>query len=731
MIAAPLLEVRHLAKACVRAISETLITETRDVNLPAFKPDRFQRRLIESKSRFIRVVAPAGSGKTRSLAAKAAHILATDPDARILCLTFTNAAVHELIGRVAAADNSARDRTVISTVNAFGYQLLRKFVPRHKLAIPDSPEFGIACAIVRDVLEENPLSTGQSFYQRYTDIIEFADLTKSYGFGLTDSAQDAASRFQALEYLNMSAVLEAAMHTLGLLRSGPGGVNKTGAREIFASKWLPFWQKLVKALWSRGLITLEDQKYRSFSLLARDPKAQQWIRAHKLTHVMVDEFQDINYLDLYLISQLTILSNASLYIVGDDDQCIYEWRGCTSHFLREPDLYLRSLGSTVAFETIKLEQNYRCPKNVVDHASRLIARNESRISKQIIPVRQDDANIRVISLPAAYLTMHVVDELVAPLTQRHPSHSIAILGRKKSQLMPLQILFTKRETKFYVDKDLNLFLGDAFADFRQLIARVRMAHMPRPTSQVVQDFFILLHRLHRNRVSNRETSEIDDYLSLKQPKTLRECVDQFSGYKGEFKGGGIQPSSAAEQLAKYLEATSVVEALQIASATFKAFARDFVKSREDIFYSDPPFSHLIDLAADYDDRFEAFVADLDRTRKAAAAHSKRGVARIELLTALRGKGREFDTVIVLDANDGIWPNGQAVKNGLAEEERRLFYVAISRARANLLLFESGRVQGKRLAPSPFLAEMELPDSAWLRHPEITPLSRQLLTSLRI
>ena len=722
-------DIRRLAKVCVEAISKTLITESHDIVLPDFNLDRFQRELIDSRSRFVRVVAPAGSGKTRSLTAKAIHLVASTPQNRILALTFTNAAANELKAR-AQANGSGRGGLHVSTVNAFGYEVVKKMVPSHHLYTRGAPPFGGACNVVKKTLEQVSLGPGE-FQQRYSEILDLADLTKSFGFFHTDSAEDVLTRFRALENLKMAPVLEMALRDLNLISSEPNLFDRAKPSEVFARTWFPFWRKLTENLWNATYISLEDQKYWALCLLAGEPRAQSWLEGQKLSHVMVDEFQDINYLDLYLIAQVVTFCKAALYIVGDDDQCIYEWRGCTSHFIREPDLHLGFLESTTQFKTIMLEQNYRCPRNVVQHAAKLISNNQARLQKTITAVRSDDANIRLVSLPAAYLTMHVVDELVAAITKSYPQHSVAILGRKKCQLIPLHILFTKRGTRFYVDKDLNVFLGNAFADFRGLLARKQIVETQTGTAQAVQGFFVLLNRLQKSRVNRKETEDIQRYLTARKPKSLRQCVELFAEYPGDFKKGYIEPRQAALRLQSYLDTTSVVQALHSASANFKGFARDFVKAREDIFYSDPPFSHLADLAVDYDDRFDAFVQDLDRTKQQAEAHSTRAGAKVELLTALRGKGREFDTVIMLDVNDGIWPSGQAVRNGFIEEERRLFYVAVSRTKSNLLLFESGRVQGKQLDPSPFLNEMELPPSARITHPEISTLSHALLATLNI
>ena len=101
------------------------------------------------------------------------------------------------------------------------------------------------------------------------------------------------------------------------------------------------------------------------------------------------------------------------------------------------------------------------------------------------------------------------------------------------------------------------------------------------------------------------------------------------------------------------------------------------------------------------------------------------------MTALCTKGREFDTVIVLDVNDGIFPNKMAKDAGRIEEERRLFYVTVTLSKNNLLLFDSGRIQGQRLNISPFIDEMDLPNSSRLSHPQVDRISRELLDQLRI
>ena len=113
--------IRELSRAYYKDISKTLIAEKKTVQTAEFKLDDFQKKVIKSRSKFLRVVAPAGAGKTQTLVAKATDILRTDHQAKILCLTFTNAACREFEERAQENSASITNRLQVSTVNAFAY----------------------------------------------------------------------------------------------------------------------------------------------------------------------------------------------------------------------------------------------------------------------------------------------------------------------------------------------------------------------------------------------------------------------------------------------------------------------------------------------------------------------------------------------------------------------------------------------------------------------------------
>ena len=241
---------------------------------------------------------------------------------------------------------------------------------------------------------------------------------------------------------------------------------------------------------------------------------------------------------------------------------------------------------------------------------------------------------------------------------------------------------------------------------------------------------MLLNKAVKSALSENDKNGVQQYLVSKEPKSLQEAIKHFGNYDEEFRRGYVSPRKIVPELQQLLESETIVKFLFTAGEVLKGFKKDFVKSKEDIFYSEPPFSHLADLAVNYEDNFADFLYDIDQAIERAELNDPRG-AKIELMTALRTKGREFDTVIVLDANDGIFPNKKSEEEGHIEEERRLFYVTTTRTKNNLLLFDSGRINGKQMMTSRFIREMELPATSWLVNPQLDRISRELFSELKI
>jgi len=175
----------------------------------------------------------------------------------------------------------------------------------------------------------------------------------------------------------------------------------------------------------------------------------------------------------------------------------------------------------------------------------------------------------------------------------------------------------------------------------------------------------------------------------------------------------------ASSIIPFLNAKAVADAISVLGENFEGLHIDFGKAEDDVFFVDPPFQHLAEYAEKYGNDYGKFVDDIELDKEQLVfvppfeEDDKSNVAGeiwqrpVHLMTALRAKGKEFDTVIMLDCNEGIWPNKNAVTSEELEAERRVFYVGFTRARQKVLMLVSKSIRGKAVEPSRYLTEMGL------------------------
>ncbi|MCY4438015.1 MAG: ATP-binding domain-containing protein [Chloroflexi bacterium] len=176
----------------------------------------------------------------------------------------------------------------------------------------------------------------------------------------------------------------------------------------------------------------------------------------------------------------------------------------------------------------------------------------------------------------------------------------------------------------------------------------------------------------------------------------------------------------SEAVKAFVNAETVSDALMQLSVNFEGLQYDVGKAEDDIFYTDPPFYQLAEYASHYGEDYDTFIDDIERAKDTLvyippfdddSQDQKTDLWKhpLHLMTALRAKGKEFDTVVLLDVIDGIWPSKNATTPLQTEAERRIFYVAFTRARERVLLLVPKRI-GRREAnsiESPFIRELGL------------------------
>lgn len=333
--------------------------------------DEHQRRVIECRSRTLRMVAPAGSGKTQTIVERVLGRIAEGvPAERILILTFDRAARRSLVERL---EGRAREGSIdatgatVSTLNAFGASMLRRHAPHEPREVAKEP---FADRLIAKACTE--AGAPPALAARSPILRELFALLKN---ALHDPRTETRPEYE--RFLDRDPV---ATERLAELSAEIPGVDAAVVAALF--------ERVGREMRAAGVIDFDDQKLRALALLDRPGIGA---RVEGLwAEVVVDEFQDINRLDFELVRRLA--ARADLVVTGDDDQAIYGFRGCSSEFIVELEALLAR-----PVDSHELSINYRNPPNLLAHAVRLVEHNRGRIPKSPVAARTDAARVSVLA----------------------------------------------------------------------------------------------------------------------------------------------------------------------------------------------------------------------------------------------------------------------------------------------------------------------------------------------
>ncbi len=702
--------------------------------------DQSQRSFCEAPSTNIRLLAPAGCGKTHSLLFRCQHLVehAKSRSVRFLLVTFTRAAMQELSNRLDEDNRFAQfqDSIEITTLNAWGYRRIRNAVRYPKLLNPERDYHFATQNQLRPVWQNHdPIRNAIQSRNRRTRVIaprklmDVIDGFKSLGFdhvrhanfstfsqhwrqlelhGLEWRIKELLGEIIDLDILDIEIEMRNGESSTDALRSEIESLK----REVY-DVFYKFWLEAVENLLDSATFTLEDQKYYAY-LNERDniEQGRYLSGAAGYDHVFVDEFQDINPLDLALVKAIVERRRATLTIAGDDDQAIFEWRGATPYYILDPDRFFGS-----PFHTYTLGVNYRSPKNIVEHSQQLISHNLRREHKQVNAASSRNAQIEIRETSGLIEALEYVDAIVNEEIQQGRSPSrVAIFGRKRSQIIPYQMHFASQKMPFCAAEDLQIFLSDAFDSLLQLLDIKPRSEVAQRSGQVIDDLLFLCDRVKRYHISNAEKQALKSHLQQSRPSSIIAATNCLAEYRGRLKGEnreGRMSITMANCVREFIGANTVSDALIELSVNFEGLQRDFGKAEDDIFYADPPFFQLAEYASSYADDYDSFISDIEEARATLVYMppfeddnvENLWLHPIHLMTALRAKGKEFNTVILLDVNDGIWPNRNAETPAKQEAERRVFYVAFTRARKRVVMLVNSRMGNREAAPSPYIEEL--------------------------
>jgi len=681
----------------------------------------------------IRLLAPAGCGKTMSLMFRCLHITetirASNPKSkpRFLLITFTVAARNEILSRLNADSRFAdiRDLIEVITLNSWGNRRIKNVAQNPKLISSKEDYHFTMNNVLQPIWRKHPnIEAAISARSNVTPrrLMEQLDAFKSIGFDHSRQTNYDlfAERYDQIKAEGLGAMLDNIVNELTRLKVLQVVTNAQGQENVKNSKkdlynlFFKFWRDAVQQLIDSAIFTLEDQKY--FAYLDERKKVEEGSYlsgAAKYDYILVDEFQDINPLDLALLKAIKDRNRAAITIVGDDDQAIFEWRGATPEYILNPSQYFG-----VNFETFTLSVNYRSPSNIVSLSQNLIKRNLRREDKSIRPNRTDTATIETLEMDDLDACMQrVCDEVQNAIKDGMSPAQIAIISRKRAQIIPYQVFFASKDIPFCAAEDLQVFMSRSFDRLLNLILVKNRATTIRTKTEVIDDVLALCDLVKRYPLSKSDKKELRTYLSQSPERTTFGLSQFLEFYTGSCKGKNPKGKISIDMstaIQSFLNASTVSESLFRIEENFAGLQSDFGnKSGDDIFQLDPPFLHLADYATRYADNYMTFYEDIELAKEKLAfinpfeenPTTTLAEQPIHLMTALRSKGKEFNTVILLDVNDRIWPNLNATTPEQKESERRVFYVAFTRAKQKIIMLVSKQIAGKPYTISPFISEL--------------------------
>jgi len=618
------------------------------------------------------ILAGAGTGKTRAITYRIAHLIEQGVHgSAILAVTFTNKAAGQMKERV--RDLLVRrglgfDDPWIGTFHSFCAWLLRREASR--LGLPRDFKIYDAddqTAVVKLALEHlNIKDPGE----RIRGLLERISFAKNHGMTSAQMASDAAKHNDALG--------------------------------ITASKVFEAYEKILR---KSGALDFDDLLLRAVQVLKEFPEARSaWQSRFRYIHV--DEYQDTNRVQ-YDLLRLLVGESRNLCVVGDEDQSIYRWRGADiGNILRFDEDYP---GARV----VRLEENYRSTQNILDAAAGVVSNNKRRLGKSLKSTRSSGGNLGFFEARDSKSEAEYVADRIRILHGDDPSVHVAVLYRTNSQSRAFEEALRGRGMRYRM---LGGFSFYQRAEVKDALAYARLAIFP-------DDDIALLRVINTPpRGIGKTTVDSLSALALEHDTSLWVAMGKM--LVPAASGRAIAPLKDFRALIESLqtEVTSLPPADFLQSVLVRSGYHDMLMNRdssEDTARADN-LRELVNAMAEGAERGETLTDFLDHAALVSDADNYDEQALITLMTLHSAKGLEFDHVFLTGLEEGIFPHSRSQNDPEElEEERRLCYVGMTRAKETLTLtravyrrtYGSERLTGSM--PSRFLQEIpaELIDTA--------------------
>ena len=613
------------------------------MNLDTLNPA--QREAVEKTEGPVLILAGAGSGKTRVLTTRIGHLIEDKgvQPANILAITFTNKAANEMRERVEETLESDASDMWISTFHSCCVRILRKDINRigynRSFVIYDSAD---QVTLVKDCLKELNLN----------DKVFEPKMIISTISGAKDKLYDP-KQFKAM-HMNDNRMSKIA--------------------DVYA-----LYQDRLKR---NSALDFDDLIFKTVELLKSDKEVLDYYR-NRFKYIKVDEYQDTSKAQYELIKILA-KEHQNICVVGDDDQSIYGWRGADIRNILEFEKDYDDV------HVVKLEQNYRSTQIILDAANTVISNNIERKRKRLWSEKKDGELIKIQVAQDEIEESDFVADMIAKISreQNRSYKDFAVLYRANAQSRSVEDALNRSQIPY------NIYGGTKFyerKEIKDLIAYLRVIQNPQDDISIKR-----IINVPRRGIGLRTIEKIEDRASLKQESIYSVLIDIETNSEISTKArnsisefvdnviGTLRTMREVYPVSKLIE--KVIESIDYYGYIDELYKGDKEEAEE----RKDNVKEFISVAMEFEQNSEEKDLETFLTGVALTSESseEEEIDKVSLMTIHTSKGLEFPVVFIVGMEDGLFPIARAVRSmsdSEIEEERRLCYVGITRAKEILYL----------------------------------------------
>jgi len=598
------------------------------------------------------VIAGAGTGKTRVITYKIAYLikeLKVLPD-NILAVTFTNKAADEMLKRVTNLVGKDGKGIWTGTFHSIALRMLRR--DGHLVGLPAN--FSV-------IDQDDRLSL-------------LRDILKALNID--------SKKYPPKVYLNLISNYKNSMEFVDEV---PINFEEYKFNEVFA-----MYQNALKSM---SVVDFDDMLSLIVRVLKRFPDIRYFYRK-LFSYILVDEFQDTNSIQLEFLRNI-VDKDGNITAVGDDDQSIYGWRGAEIRNILNFEQYFPMT------KIIKLVDNYRSGFNILYTANRLISNNKYRKGKDLKPFKDSTGIVSIqhfdTEMDEAIFVANKISELFASGSS---PDNIAILYRTNAQSRNFEVELNKKGIPFKVMGGVGFY---GRKEIKDILSFLRLFY----NSYDIQSFKRSV-KIPPRGIGDATIEKISQF-------AMENGIDIWTAIKECFAGLSNKVRSSLEDFVNIFDGLKSVKVSDmIKNIVERIDYESFLSQYEDVYEVEKRMGNvneLVNAAVQLEEQWDLSLADFLSTTTLQTSSDEDANGFVRLMTIHSAKGLEFDTVFLTGLEEGVFPLYRSMENEWEmEEERRLCYVGITRAKDSLFLTHVDRrlFYGKAsfLKPSPFLQEIK-------------------------